>query len=249
MRSSVLVIGAAVLGFAACAAGLTAVAIGIEVADGLGGAEQGWATAVKPKPSGAPAREVKPAGDRESVGEAEFAAEAETVRGPESAGDGEAAAKYFTNTELVDQHGRPHRFYDGLIRGRKVLINFAFTTCKGVCPGMTANLARVQKRLGARVGKEISILTITVDPVNDTPAALAKFAAKFDASPGWYFLTGTPENVATVLGRLGGLAKTPDEHASALLIGDASSGYWVKTVATSRPEDIVYLVDHVADER
>lgn len=169
--------------------------------------------------------------------------------GGASSAEGEAAEKYFSNTELVDQNGKPHRFYEDLVRGRKVLINFAFTSCKGVCPGMTANLARVQKLLGARVGKEISILTISVDPVNDTPAVLKQFATKFQAAAGWSFLTGTPENVAAVLKRLGGLAKKPEEHASTLLVGDASSGYWVKTVATARPEDIVYLVDHIADER
>jgi protein SCO1/2 len=200
----------------------------------------------KMKVGGAATRAAEPAADEKPAGDAvtKMKIGGAATRAAES-----AAAKYFTSTELVDQHGRPHRVYEDLIRGRKVLINFAFTSCKGVCPGMTANLARVQRLLGARVGKEISILTLTVDPVNDTPAVLAEFAAKFHASPGWYFLTGTPDNVATVLGRLGGLAKKPEEHAATLLIGDAKSGYWMKTVATARPEDIVYLVDHVADER
>lgn len=162
--------------------------------------------------------------------------------------DEAAAEKYFTNTELIDQHGRAHRFYDGLLRGRKVIINFAFTSCKGACPTMAANLARVQALLGKRVGKEIGILTITVDPENDTPRVLKEFAARFNAGEGWRFLTGTPENVAKVLGRLGGLTKRPDEHPSTLLIGDTTTGMWVKTVATERPETIVKLVEHINDE-
>ena len=87
-----------------------------------------------------------------------------------------------------------------------------------------------------------------VDPVNDTPRTLKQFAAKHGAGAGWSFLTGTPENVSTVLKRLGGLAARPEEHASILLIGDAVTGTWVKSTGTERPETIVYLLDHLDDE-
>lgn len=159
----------------------------------------------------------------------------------------EAARRYFTDAELVDQNGTPRRFYSDLIRGRKVLINFAFTACKGVCPTMTANLAKVQKLLGKRVGTEVTILTITVDPVNDTPAALKRYAEQFKAGPGWLFLSGAPENVNAVLKKLGGLAPRPEEHSSVLLVGDAATGYWVKTAAVDQPESIVALIDHIND--
>ncbi|HTN87066.1 MAG TPA: SCO family protein, partial [Sorangium sp.] len=157
-------------------------------------------------PTASPAGEPAPARTRAQVG------------GPPTAAD--AAAAYFTDTELIDQDGRPRRFYTDLLRGRKVLIHFVFTSCKGACPTMTANLARVQALLGKRAGKEIAILTITVDPVNDTPKVLKQFAAKFNAGEGWRFLTGTPQNVETVLGRLGGLTQKPEEHTSTLLVGD-----------------------------
>ncbi|MGK3991616.1 SCO family protein [Sorangium sp. So ce136] len=159
-----------------------------------------------------------------------------------------AAEKYFTNTELVDQHGRAHRFYDGLLRGRKVLINFAFTSCKGACPAMTENLARVQALLRAR-GERVTLLTITVDPENDTPAALQRYAAKFKAGEGWYFLTGTPENVAAVLRRLGGQVQRPEEHMMTLLVGDTSTGVWLKTLATETPETLAHLAQHLDDRQ
>lgn len=160
--------------------------------------------------------------------------------------DEAAAEKYFTNTELIDQHGRAHRFYDGLLRGRKVIINFAFTSCKGACPTMTANLARVQSLLRAR-GERVTMLTITVDPENDTPAVLKQYAAKFKAGEGWYFLTGTPENVATVLRRLGGHTRRPDEHTTTLLLGDTSTGMWLKAPATETPEALALLIQQIND--
>ena len=180
-----------------------------------------------------PAEDRAPAVERTRVGGA-------------SKEDQAAAEKYFTNTELVDQHGRTHRFYRDLLAGRKVLINFAFTTCTGVCPVMAQNLARVQEMLAKR-GEKVTILTITVDPENDTPAALARFAAKFKAGPGWHFLTGVPASVEAVLKRLGGQAKRPSEHTAKLLIGNTSTGMWLKTVATEPPETIVHLIEHLDD--
>jgi protein SCO1/2 len=170
-------------------------------------------------------------------------------RGVKTPSADEAAARYFTDTELVDQGGKPRHFYSDLLRGKKVLINFGFTSCKGVCPTMTSNLARVQKLLGGRVGSEIVMITITVDPVNDTPAVLEQFTKKFGVGPGWYFLTGTPGDVKAVLKRIGGLVKKPEEHSATLLVGDLKTGYWVKSLATARPEDIVHLVDHLNDEK
>ncbi len=160
-----------------------------------------------------------------------------------------AAARYFTNTELVDQHGKTHRFYEDLIRGRKVLINFAFTACKGVCSPMTKHLAEVQKKLGGRVGKDITMITLSVDPANDTPETMARFAKKFGVGPGWYFLTGARENITLVLKKLGGYTDVPDSHSSTLLIGDAATGTWVKAPAMSFADNIVYAVEHIDDPR
>ncbi|WPB75356.1 SCO family protein [Archangium violaceum] len=160
-----------------------------------------------------------------------------------------SAARYFTNTELVDQHGKTHRFYEDLIRGRKVLINFAFTSCKGVCSPMTKHLAEVQRKLGGRVGKDITMITLSVDPTNDSPESLARFTKKFGVGPGWYFLTGSRENISLVLKKLGGYTDDPNAHSSTLLIGDAATGMWVKAPAMSFVDNLVYAVEHLNDPR
>ena len=61
-------------------------------------------------------------------------------------------------------------------------------------------------------------------------------------------LTGTPANVTAVLKRLGGFAGKPEEHTTTLLIGDARTGIWMKSIATERPETIAYLVNHLNDK-
>lgn len=169
--------------------------------------------------------------------------------GGDTAEQDAAAAKYFTNTELVDQHGKTHRFYEDLVRGRKVLINFAFTSCKGACSPITKHLAGVQEKLGSRVGQDITMITLSVDPANDTPKSLKKFTQKFGVKPGWYFLTGSRENITLVLKKLGGYVDDPDAHNTTLLIGDAATGMWVKSPAMAQVDNIVYAVEHLNDPK
>jgi cytochrome oxidase Cu insertion factor (SCO1/SenC/PrrC family) len=153
-----------------------------------------------------------------------------------------AAASYFPNHTLITQDDKPVRFYDDMLKGKVVLINFMFTQCKGVCSPMTANLAKVQSYLGGRVGREVSMISISVDPANDTPAVLKAYAAKHKAGPGWYFLTGKKENVDWVLYKLGGYVAEPGQHTSVLIIGNEATGEWVKVHSMSSPADIAAAV-------
>jgi protein SCO1/2 len=141
------------------------------------------------------------------------------------------AAGYFPNLELLTQEGTKVRFYDDVLKGKTVLINFLFTTCAGACSPMTANLARVQKHLGERLGKDIVMISITVDPAADTPPVLKDYAAKFGAGPGWYFLTGSKANVDGVLSKLGGYVEDKNQHSNVLIIGNVARGGWRKVLA------------------
>src|SRR5262249_41571128 len=86
---------------------------------------------------------------------------------------------------------------DDLLRGKVVLINFFYVTCGDICPLMTANLVQVQAALGERLGREIFMYSITLDPQTDTPKVLKQYAAGYGAKPGWYFLTGQDEEIGS----------------------------------------------------
>ncbi|HEX6184507.1 MAG TPA: SCO family protein [Pyrinomonadaceae bacterium] len=159
------------------------------------------------------------------------------------------SAAYFPNHPLVTQDDKTVRFYEDMLKGKVVLINFIFTHCTGVCSPMTANLAKVQSYLGERVGRDVSMLSISVDPANDTPAALKAYAAKHKAGPGWYFLTGKKENVDWVLYKLGGYVAEPGQHSSVLIIGNEATGEWVKVHAMSSPSDIAAAVVKLTDKK
>jgi protein SCO1 len=156
------------------------------------------------------------------------------------------SAKYFPNLELTTQDGMNVRFYDDVLKGKTVLVNFLFTSCADVCPPMTANLVRVQRLLGDRLGRDIVMVSISLDPETDTPEALKAYAEKFGAKPGWYFLTGSKANVDGVLAKLGGYVDDKNKHSAALLIGNVPRGGWQKMFAMGKPEAIASVAIDLA---
>ena len=150
-------------------------------------------------------------------------------------------ASYFPNVELVTQDGKRVRFYDDLLKGKAVAINFVFTECSEVCTLETANLARVHSLLGERAGRDVHFYSISLDPDNDTPATLKAYARKFDAR--WTFLTGRPEDVKLVGKKLGMLRerdeKANSHHAALLMIGDEPKGQWSRHSAVDSPPFLV----------
>ena len=111
--------------------------------------------------------------------------------------------RYFPNVVLTTHEGKKVRFYDDLIKDKIVLINCMYAKCDGVCPGITANLVRVQRALGARVGRDIFMYSISLKPEEDTPMMLKHYAEMHHVGPGWLFLTGNPADIELLRRRLG----------------------------------------------
>jgi protein SCO1/2 len=112
-------------------------------------------------------------------------------------------ARHFPNVTLRTQDDREVRFYDDLIRGKLVLINFIYTNCDGICPGSTANLVALQKRLGDRLGRDVFIVSVCIDSARDTPSSMKSYAGHFGTGPGWTFVTGAQEDVDLIRRKLG----------------------------------------------
>jgi len=113
---------------------------------------------------------------------------------------------------LVDQTGRVLALAD--LRGKVFAITFVFTTCSDSCPVVTAKMAEIQRLLGADFGPRVRFVSISVDPLTDTPERLRLYAAKFGADvPGWSFVTGTPAQIDDVVRRFGAYARRADNGA------------------------------------
>jgi protein SCO1/2 len=149
------------------------------------------------------------------------------------------AAGDFPNVALMTQDGQRVRFYDDLLKGKSVAIDLIYTDCKDECPLETARLVQVQKLLGDRIGKDLFMYSITIDPKHDTPEVLKDYADKFHVGPGWQFLTGDENDIHLIARKLGLPydldATRADGHGPMLMLGDEPTGQWVQRSAEDNP--------------
>jgi protein SCO1/2 len=160
-----------------------------------------------------------------------------------------AAAKYFSDVELINQDGQKLRFYSDVLKNKVVIINAFFSTCTSVCPPMNRNLEKVQEALGDRLGKDAIIVSISVDPETDTPTRLKEYSRRFHARPGWMFLTGKKENVDWALYKLGQYVETKGDHSTVIIIGNEPKGLWKKALGLAKADELVRIVEDVINDR
>lgn len=155
---------------------------------------------------------------------------------------------YLPNIALTTHEKQTVRLYDDLVKGKVVIINFLFTTCTTLCPLTTGNLVRVQAALGDRVGRDIFLYSITLDPGVDTPDVLKRYREAFGIKAGWTFLTGKRDDITVLRRKLGAYDPDPvvdtdkSRHAGLVVYGNDRSGRWGTIPGVDRPERIVKAV-------
>ena len=153
------------------------------------------------------------------------------------------------DTVVYNQHGRKLNFYTDLVRGKTVAINFIFNTCTTICPPLTATFRKLQKELGERVGRDIELISISVDPTTDVPERLLEFSGKFKAEPGWSFVTGGKPEIYQLLKELGAAVSDKNDHTPMILVGNDAAGYWTRTYGLAPASTLVKVVNEAAGKR
>src|SRR5258707_12434390 len=110
---------------------------------------------------------------------------------------------------VIDQTGAARHFYSDLVKDRVVVMNFIFTTCTTICPTMGATFSRVQRLLGDR---NVSLISVSVDPATETPQRLDALSNKLDARPVWTPVTGDKPEIDRLLKSLGVIKPSRDTH-------------------------------------
>ena len=149
------------------------------------------------------------------------------------------------NAILQSQDGKSYRFYDDLVKDKIVAINFFYTECRNVCPLTTQNLAEAQRLLGDRVGRDIFIYSITLQPETDTPEVIKEYVEVYDVQPGWLFLRGSRADT-DMLRRKFGLASSdpaidadPNQHIGNIWFSNDATDRWAASTPFASPEEIV----------
>ena len=146
---------------------------------------------------------------------------------------------------VLDQFGNELHFYTDLIKDKTVAINFIFTNCTTICPPLAATFARLQKEMGDKIGKDVHLISISVDPVTDTPERLKAWGAKFKAGPGWTFVTGEKQEMDKLLSALGASVSKREDHTPALIIGNDAKGVWTRTYGLAKIPQIMGVIQDV----
>ena len=158
------------------------------------------------------------------------------------------AERNLPNVTLTTHTGKKVKFYDDLIKDKIVILNFMYSKCDGKCPGTTANLVKLQRLLGDRIGRDIFMYSITLDPERDTPAVLNRYANAYKTKPGWLFLTGAPKDVELLRRSLGFIDRDPvrdavrSNHIGMLRYGNEPMQLWAACPGTMQPSKIAKLI-------
>ncbi|HET6851279.1 MAG TPA: SCO family protein [Pyrinomonadaceae bacterium] len=172
-----------------------------------------------------------------------------SVDNPTAAGNvlGPTNKPMIPDVEVLDQEGNTLHFYSDLIKGKTVAINFIFTNCTTICPPLAATFARVQQEMGDKVGKDVHFISISVDPLTDTPERLKAWGAKFKAGAGWTFVTGNKQEMDKLLNALGASVSRREDHTPSVIIGNDLKGVWTRTYGLARISQMVGLIEKVID--
>ena len=153
------------------------------------------------------------------------------------------------DTPLLDQDGKRLRFASDAVGKKVVVVDTFFTTCGLICPILGAIFADLQDQLGERLGREVRLISITVDPRTDIPLRLKKYAEQWEAKPGWLFLTGEKKVVDRMLEGIGMYSADFADHPPAFLVGDGKTGEWTRFYGFATPEQLMEKVTELTGKR
>ena len=151
--------------------------------------------------------------------------------------------------ELVTQDGKRVKFKSDVIRDKLVAMTFIYTSCTTICPVYSAIFTQLQDLLGERQGRDVILVSMSIDPARDIPRRMKKEAEKYKAKPGWFYLTGKKQNVHEVLKGLDAYLVDFEEHPAMALIGDGKTGTWRRFSGFPMPKQLLAMIDKLKAAR
>ena len=158
--------------------------------------------------------------------------------------------RHLPDIALTDQDGRKVHFYDDVVAGKVVAINFMYASCTKTCEISSQNMARLQDELKGRT--DVAMYSISLDPEHDSPAAIKAYREKHGARAGWTFLTASSVADLTLLRRKLGVYE-PDpildtdlsKHTGMVVLGNEPKGRWTMVPSLVHPIRIRQAIDRL----
>lgn len=155
--------------------------------------------------------------------------------------------KLLPDLKLIDHHGNNVNFYSDLIKGKVVVISFFFTSCTYICLRQGEVFSKLQADLGDKLGKEVFLISVTMDPETDTPERLKQWGEQYGVRSGWTLVTGKKEDMKKLVGHLTGdpLGKI-DLHSSYVYIGNDKTNNWTTSYGLGEPSALARIIAEIS---
>jgi protein SCO1/2 len=128
---------------------------------------------------------------------------------------------------LVNQDGTKVKLKALLDSGEPVIVDFIFGTCTTICPVLSAGYANLQTKM-PNEAKKVHLVSISIDPENDTPKVMRDYLKRYRAKPGWDFFTGKREDIDKVMVAFNAYIPNKMSHYPLTLIRDPNTGKWIR---------------------
>ncbi|KAB0666934.1 SCO family protein [Oryzomonas japonica] len=128
---------------------------------------------------------------------------------------------------LVNQNGTKVRLREVLKSDKPIIVDFIFGTCTTICPILSVGYANLQQKLGAN-SRSVHLVSISIDPENDTPKVMRDYLKRYRAKPGWDFLTGSRSDIDKVMYAFNAYIPNKMSHYPLTLIRSPRDGKWIR---------------------
>ena len=153
--------------------------------------------------------------------------------------------KPIPDAELFNQDGKKIHFYSDLIKDKVVIVTLFFTSCTSICPMQGESLSKLQAALGDRLGRDVYLVSVSMDPEGDPPERLKIWGLQFGAKPGWTLLTGKKSEIDKVAMALTGAPAVKGEHSPIVFVGSDKTGRWIRAYGLAEPAKFTSLIAEV----
>lgn len=142
------------------------------------------------------------------------------------------------DVDVIRNDGKNLKLIKELDDGRPVMMNFIFASCSAICPMLSHVFMQVQNKL-AKDKQNVHLMSISIDPENDTPSVLNDYAKKFKADAQWDFYTGNLKTSIAIQKAFNVYRGDKMNHASVILIRPAPGKPWLRLDGFASPEDVI----------
>lgn len=139
---------------------------------------------------------------------------------------------------LIDTHNKKISLTKALDDEGPVILNFIFTTCTTICPVLSATFSQVQRELGSEA-ENVRMISVTIDPEQDTPERLKEYAGRFKAEAGWKFLTGSVDDIIATQKAFNAYRGDKMNHIPLTFLHSTSGGPWVRLEGFTSAAEVV----------